>query len=80
MSVESWLWNPGGGALAVESCLRNAGSGVPAVESWKEVQPSCSVGLLLRAALLAAKNCVTRLRILFWPCAVRATLPGLLRC
>ena len=58
------------------------------MESWKEVRPSCSVGLLLRAALLAAKNCVRRLRILLlalrcegnaaWPVALLSKIWQLL--
>ena len=32
--MESWLWNPGCGILAVESCLWSYGCGFLAVESW----------------------------------------------
>ena len=34
LAVESWLWNPGCGILAVESWLGNPGCGILAVESW----------------------------------------------
>ncbi len=34
MAVESWLWNPGCGVLAMESWLRNHGYEKLAVETW----------------------------------------------
>ena len=40
--MESWLWNPGCGILALESRLWNPGCGILAVESWLW-NPGCGI-------------------------------------
>ncbi len=52
--MESWLWNPGCGILAVKSWLWNPGCGILAVESWLWT-PGC--GLLAVESRLWNPGC-----------------------
>ena len=75
--VESWLWNHGGGVLAVESSLWNPGCGILAVESLQMPGDGflASESWLWLPSLLLGNACLARACGMWIPGTLWA-LPG----